>query len=632
MKMKLVGLDTELEKMLLEVNKVFNINFDEDGEEINVLLLTESSENDIEICRGRENTIKYKNKNNFFRALGLYAQFVEEGKEEFYHAEKPLIKSVATMVDVSRNAVYKVEELKKFLIKLAFIGHNQCMLYTEDTYEVNGYEYFGYLRGKYSKKELRELDDFAYTLGIELIPCIQTLGHLKQTLKWDYANEIKDTESVLLVGEEKTYTFIEAMISTLREVFRSENLHIGMDEALDLGRGEYLTQNGYKSHHELMIEHLNRVCDIAKKYDFTPMMWDDMFFRTGAPNGQYYDVNTVITDEIIESIPKEVKLVYWDYYNSKEETYSKLLDIRKRFNNKIVFAGGVWKWLGYAPTYSRTFATTEAALAQCKLNGIDEVIATAWGDEGAEAPLDSILLGLILFGEHAYYLNVDQQWLNRRCEFLTGLSVEDFMALEELDLVANIKVPNLKSLNPSKYLIYQDILLGAFDKHIENAELQYYYRNLAKKYDVISNKTEEYKSMFKMFAAISDFLSVKGDLGIRIRKAYLNNDKEEIKNIVDNVLPDLKDKLDNFHSAFRTLWYEKCKGHGFEVIDIRLGGIKARIDSTIFRLNQYLSGQIYKIEELDEERLYFSNEMDEETKQISFVKYQHIATQNILTW
>ncbi len=101
------------------------------------------------------------------------------------------------MIDASRNAVYRVSEVKKILGYMALMGHNRCMLYTEDTYEIDGYPYFGYMRGRYSKEELREIDDYGYSLGIEVVPCIQTLAHLKQTLRWPYGEGMKDTQDVL---------------------------------------------------------------------------------------------------------------------------------------------------------------------------------------------------------------------------------------------------------------------------------------------------------------------------------------------------------------------------------------------------------------------------------------------------
>ena len=62
------------------------------------------------------------------------------------------------MLDCSRNAVMKPQKIKEFIDILAEIGYNTLELYMEDTYEVEGEPYFGYLRGGYSTTELKDLD------------------------------------------------------------------------------------------------------------------------------------------------------------------------------------------------------------------------------------------------------------------------------------------------------------------------------------------------------------------------------------------------------------------------------------------------------------------------------------------
>ena len=97
-----------------------------------------------------------------------------------------------TMVDCSRNAVMNVPAVKKWIDVTAAMGYNTLMLYTEDTYEVDGQPYFGYMRGRYSKAELRELDDYAAEKGMELIPCIQTLAHLNAIFRWPQYAAFRD--------------------------------------------------------------------------------------------------------------------------------------------------------------------------------------------------------------------------------------------------------------------------------------------------------------------------------------------------------------------------------------------------------------------------------------------------------
>ena len=75
-----------------------------------------------------------------------------------------------------------VDKVKEFILQEALMGENRLLLYTEDTYELEKYPYFGYLRGGYSKKDIKELVEFGNSFGVELLPTIQTLGHLQAPL------------------------------------------------------------------------------------------------------------------------------------------------------------------------------------------------------------------------------------------------------------------------------------------------------------------------------------------------------------------------------------------------------------------------------------------------------------------
>ncbi len=74
---------------------------------------------------------------------------------------------------------------------------------------------------------MKALDDYAHALGIEMIPCIQTLGHLEQILQWPAYAEYRDTAGILLAGEDKTYALLEKMIAAASAPFRSKRIHVG---------------------------------------------------------------------------------------------------------------------------------------------------------------------------------------------------------------------------------------------------------------------------------------------------------------------------------------------------------------------------------------------------------------------
>ena len=112
--------------------------------------------------------------------------------------------------------------------------------------------------------ELSECDAYAAELGIEMIPCIQTLGHVEQILKWDNVSALRDTSEIFLVGEPETYRMLEAMIRAASDPMRSRRIHIGMDEAHRLGLGSYLARHGYRGRFQVMNEHLSRVLEISE--------------------------------------------------------------------------------------------------------------------------------------------------------------------------------------------------------------------------------------------------------------------------------------------------------------------------------------------------------------------------------
>src|SRR5699024_10765671 len=155
---------------------------------------------------GKQATITYDTKSHFFRGFGLFLEAVQNGKQTFTIEETPQFQSVGPMFDLSRNAVLTFSTFKDFCQQLAIMGCNNAMLYMEDTYEVKEEPYFGYMRGRLDEDELKQMDDYADQFGMELIPCIQTLAHLEEFLKWDAAQPYRDTRGALLLESDATYT------------------------------------------------------------------------------------------------------------------------------------------------------------------------------------------------------------------------------------------------------------------------------------------------------------------------------------------------------------------------------------------------------------------------------------------
>ena len=184
---------------------------------------------------GNQIQIQCQETAHYYRGLNLALHHLEENTYET--RETVNFQRNGFMLDCSRNAVFTVSKVKSIIHTLAKLGMNVLMLYTEDTYEVPGRPYFGAYRGRYTKAELKEMDAYAKLFGIELVPCIQTLAHLHNALKWLSSTSIKDTADILQVGKTEVYTFIEELLTTVKETFSTRRIHLGMDEAIQLGLG-----------------------------------------------------------------------------------------------------------------------------------------------------------------------------------------------------------------------------------------------------------------------------------------------------------------------------------------------------------------------------------------------------------
>lgn len=507
-------------------------------------------------------------------------------------------KRVGLMVDCSRNAVPKVETIKKLADMMVKMGFNMLMLYTEDTYEIAGRPYFGYMRGRYSVEELKDIDDYCYNLGIECIPCIQTLAHLNAFIRWEEAQSYTDCNDILMIGNDETYRLIDDMFASLSKAFRSKTIHIGMDEAFMVGRGKYLDKNGYAPIETIMMEHLNKVQELAEKYGYQTMIWSDMLFRS-LNGGEYYTDNpNIIETEESNVLPENIIPVYWDYYSTDAGHYEKMIEAHKMLGKPVWFAGGLWKWLGFAPLNEFSIKANMAALRACIEHNVENVFFTMWGDHGAEASLFSVLPSMFYTSQLIKGIE-DETEIKKNFEEFVGIAFDDYM---ELDIRGfwNLEGNKDEAVNPSKYMLYNDYFCGLHDTITDKSRNEIYAQSGEKLAPLVDD--EEYGYIFATIKALCDVLKLKNDIGIRTRKAYREKDRTAINELIEDYGVVLK-RLDAFYQAFQTQWFRENKPFGFEMQDARIGGLMQRTKSCMQRLKAFADGEISQIPELDEDIL-----------------------------
>ena len=513
--------------------------------------------------------------------------------------EKARFQSSGIMFDCSRNAVLKPQALRFFFRKMALMGLNLGMMYTEDTYEVPGQPFFGYKRGRYTYDELKALDDYASLFGIELCPCIQTLGHLKRILHWPAYHHLRDNDEVLLADLDETYELLDQMIRAATAPYRSRRIHLGMDEAYGVGLGAHLTRYGYEDPHSVIGRHLSRVLGICDKYGLHAMMWSDMYFHL---DGRNYHSPGLPSEKAKAAVDPRITLMYWDYYQPKEEAYADALYKHAQFPAPTVFAGGIWTWIGPAPDYPTTLQNTISGLTACAKANIPLALATAWGDNGGECNLTAALLGLQLYGELTFRPDYDEDELARRFRRCCHADAHAFLDLSLLNYMPGMKDNPSDPVNACKFMLYQDPLIQLFEADTAGYAMAEHFGSLVTRYARYALENPDYALLFDFYTALANALALKCVWHEQAGDAVRSRNREQAAALADGI-PATVEALDTLRVVWRRLWESTNKPNGFEIIEVRMGGIAARMATAGEKMRAFALGQVDTIPELEEQAL-----------------------------
>lgn len=137
----------------------------------------------------------------------------------------------------------------------------------------------------YSQEEVLSIQEFARSKSMEIIPLVQTFGHMEFVLKHRTMWSLRETAhcvGTLNPHKEEGVRLVMEMLRQVVELHPGLNtLHIGADEVYMLGEGEesklWLASPGRTVEH-LFLSHVTKVAQAIKEEwpHMTIIMWDDM--------------------------------------------------------------------------------------------------------------------------------------------------------------------------------------------------------------------------------------------------------------------------------------------------------------------------------------------------------------------
>ncbi|XP_045425751.1 hexosaminidase D isoform X5 [Lemur catta] len=209
-----------------------------------------------------------------------------------------------------KGAPPKVSYLSKVFPLFRALGANGLLIEYEDMFPYEGPLRLLRARFSYSPAEVKEILHLAGLHQLEVVPLVQTFGHMEFVLKhgaFAHLREVAAFPNTLNPHEPESLALVGAMIDqVLQQHPGARRLHIGCDEVYYLGEGEasrQWLQQEQNSKAKLCLSHVRAVAShvLARHPHVTPLAWDDM-------------LRDMPEDQLTASgVPQLVEPVLWDY-------------------------------------------------------------------------------------------------------------------------------------------------------------------------------------------------------------------------------------------------------------------------------------------------------------------------------
>ena len=298
-------------------------------------------------------------------------------------------------------------------------------------------------------------------------------------------------------------------------------------------------------------------------------------------------------------IKKRAVIIYKaivSYYSTDADHYRRMLKAHQNIKKDVWFAGGLWSWTGFSPHNRFSIEASKAAIDSCKECGVKDVFLTLWGNDGAETSRFSTLPSLFYAAEYAKG-NTDEATIKKKFEDKLGIAFDDFMQVE-----ISKELCGDGTGNPEKYMLYNDCFMGIMDHTVQAGDGARFAACAA--HIASFQAPREWDYLFQSMYNLYRVLEVKAELGIRTHEIYRSGDKGAIHVLICDY-EETEKRLEQFYQSFRRQWLIENKAFGFEIQDIRLGGLLHRIKHCRERLQAFYDGDIRKIEELEQEQFDF---------------------------
>ncbi|CAF3710579.1 unnamed protein product [Rotaria sordida] len=287
------------------------------------------------------------------------------------------------------------ESFFNFLEKLQ-MGIKGVLIEYEDTLPLQGNLANISHHGAYTKSDIALIQEAAKKHGLEIIPLIQTFGHLEWILKLERFRSYRDDLNLPMAISpclNNTYILLEDLLQQTLDMHLDSNIiHIGCDEVI-LKYSNPACPETDRSISEIYINHIQRIVNIVRKIrpGIRILVWDDILRIDQFINNQ----------KLLNQLKGLVEPVSWNYFPTFNKQYksSRAWKTYPKFfmNNWIAsaFKGGLHRFSMITNTTHHVLNNREwlhfIASSNFQKDSFSAIILTGWSRFDHFMPLCDLL-------------------------------------------------------------------------------------------------------------------------------------------------------------------------------------------------------------------------------------------------
>jgi hypothetical protein len=270
------------------------------------------------------------------------------------------------LIDISRGKVPTLETLRQVVDLCVRLKLNALMLYTEHTFRYRRHPEIGAEAWPLDAATIRELDAHAAANHVDLIPTLQSLGHMRRILEIPRYRHLAETDRLWTISpaEPGTYQLIQDLYDEYLPNFRSRFFNANCDEPVDLGDGKSLERSRHLGPGGVYLEHVRRIREMARAHGKRTMIWGDVVHAH---------------PERIAELDRDLVLLDW-WYEAQHD-----FDRVKVFSDhgiEFLVCPGTSSWNALFPRLDNSLANIAGYAAAGKRHRAWGLITTDWGDGG----------------------------------------------------------------------------------------------------------------------------------------------------------------------------------------------------------------------------------------------------------